>query len=72
VGRPDDRLGEVPVAYVVPSHGAAAVDENALRAWARDQLSAYKIPVAWHVRQALPINAAGKLIRHRLADGPDA
>ncbi|HEY1652999.1 MAG TPA: long-chain fatty acid--CoA ligase [Acidimicrobiales bacterium] len=61
VGRPDDRLGEVPVAFVV---GDAS--EDAMRAACRAELAPYKVPVAYHRVEALPRNEVGKLLRREL------
>jgi long-chain acyl-CoA synthetase len=63
VGRPDDRLGEVPVAVVV---GDATDDE--LLAMCRSELAPYKVPVAFHRATALPRTEVGKLLRRQLLD----
>jgi acyl-CoA synthetase (AMP-forming)/AMP-acid ligase II len=65
VAAPDDRLGEVPVAYVVCTPGAV-VDDAALEALCRDHLVAYKVPVAFERVDALPRNEAGKLLRAQI------
>ena len=78
VGLPDDRLGEVPVAFVV---GSAPDDE--LARLCRDHLVAYKVPVAFFRVARLPRTEVGKLQRRALVDaagrpagpvpgGPDA
>lgn len=61
VGRPDDRLGEVPVAFVV---GDASEDD--MGAACRAELAPYKVPVAYHRVEALPRNEVGKLLRREL------
>ncbi len=66
VGVPDDRLGEVPVAYVV---GSASGDE--LERLCRDHLVPYRIPVAFHHIDALPRSEVGKILRRALV-GRDA
>jgi len=69
VGVPDERLGEVPVAFIV---GSAPDDE--LERLCRDHLVAYKIPVAFPRIDALPRNEVGKLLRRELGarwPGPD-
>ena len=43
VGVSDDRLGEVPGAFV-GAHPGAALDEAALLAWANERLANYKVP----------------------------
>ena len=62
---PDERLGEVPWAFVVPRPGAA-VDPDELRAWCRDHMAPYKIPAGISVVVALPRNEMGKVLRNEL------
>jgi long-chain acyl-CoA synthetase len=64
VGRPDERLGEVPVAVVV----GRARDEE-LEAACRAELAPYKVPVAFLRAESLPRNEIGKLMRQQAADG---
>jgi acyl-CoA synthetase (AMP-forming)/AMP-acid ligase II len=66
VGQPDDRTGEVPVAYVVTT---AAVSTRDLDAWIALRLAPYKRPAAYHTVDALPRTPSGKLLRRRLG-GP--
>jgi acyl-CoA synthetase (AMP-forming)/AMP-acid ligase II len=63
VGVPDDRLGEVPVAFVT----GRPVDAATLAAVCREHLAPYKVPVAFRHVDALPRNDAGKLLRRELA-----
>lgn len=65
VGRPDPEWGNVVTAYVVADGGA--VTDADLLAHARERLAAYKLPKVIHRRDELPRNAAGKLLRRRLA-----
>jgi acyl-CoA synthetase (AMP-forming)/AMP-acid ligase II len=67
VGVPDDRLGEVPVAFVVPAAAADGVDGDELEALCRRHLAPYKVPVRFDRVDALPRNEAGKLLRRELA-----
>jgi acyl-CoA synthetase (AMP-forming)/AMP-acid ligase II len=62
VGVPDDRLGEVPVAFVV---GDASDEE--LVALCREHLVAYKVPSAFHRVDVLPRSEVGKVLRRELA-----
>ena len=62
VGRPDDRLGEVPVAFLV---GQPCPDAE-LDALCREHLVAYKVPVAYTWLDALPRSEVGKLLRSEL------
>lgn len=45
VGVPDQRLGEVPAAAVILRDGAATPDPDELKAWLRERLIAYQVPV---------------------------
>jgi acyl-CoA synthetase (AMP-forming)/AMP-acid ligase II len=62
VGVPDDRLGEVPVAYVV----GRPVEDAELDALCREHLVPYKVPVAFRWIDELPRNEVGKLLRGKL------
>ena len=66
-GAPDERWGQRPVATVVLRPGAT-VTPDALVAHCRERLAAYKTPSRIEVRDELPRNAAGKLVRSRLRD----
>lgn len=67
IGIPDDRDGEHVVAAVVPDAGAA-LDTAAVRAWAKQQLAAYKVPRRIHVVDELPKSMIGKVLRRRVRD----
>jgi acyl-CoA synthetase (AMP-forming)/AMP-acid ligase II len=67
VGRPDDRWGEVPVAYVVLRPGASATEE-ALIEHCRAQLARFKVPKAVTFLEALPRNPSGKVLKRDLRD----
>ncbi len=64
-GIADDRLGEVPWAFVVPSPGST-VDTEQLRAWCRDALAPYKVPAGFTTVDELPRNESGKVLRQEL------
>jgi acyl-CoA synthetase (AMP-forming)/AMP-acid ligase II len=68
VGVPDERLGEVGRAFVVPSAGAPepSMVATALLAWARDQMANYKVPRSVEVLETLPVNASGKVLKTEL------
>ena len=67
-GAPDAEWGERVVAYVVPAPGAdPSLDE--LRAFARDQLSAAKLPREVRILDAIPRSGSGKPLRRLLRDG---
>lgn len=65
VGVPDDEWGEAVAAAVVLEPGATA-DEAELQAWVRDHLRSSRTPVVVDVRDALPYNDTGKLLRRVL------
>jgi len=62
---PDDRVGEVPWAFVVPRAGAA-LDDAELEAHARERLVPYKVPARFVAVDALPRNEVGKVVRREL------
>ena len=70
VGAADARLGEVPVAFVVPSGDGLDADNVAdeLAAWAADRLARFKLPRRFTVVDQLPLNAAGKVAKAELRD----
>jgi acyl-CoA synthetase (AMP-forming)/AMP-acid ligase II len=65
VGVPDERLGEVGMAFVVPTTGRT-VDPEGLVAWARERMANYKVPRHVRVVEALPLNPAGKVLKFEL------
>jgi acyl-CoA synthetase (AMP-forming)/AMP-acid ligase II len=62
VGVPDDRLGEVGWAFVVPRPGEQ-VSEADLIAFARGRLANYKVPRRVQVVAELPVSGAGKVMK---------
>ncbi len=67
VGVPHPRWVETPMAVVVPAEGAE-VDEQQLIGFCRERLAGYKKPGAVVVVDALPRNAAGKVLKRSLRD----
>lgn len=65
VALPDDRLGEVPVALVVPADGG--VNDEELARLCREHLVPYKVPVEFRQVSELPRNEAGKILRGELS-----
>jgi len=65
VAAPDERLGEVPVAFLVPSPGAT-LDAAAFLAWARDRIANFKCPRRALVVDELPRNASMKVLKGEL------
>lgn len=79
LGVPDERMGEVGCAYVVPTAAAAADDPRSIGRsilqWSRGAMANYKAPRSVVLVDALPVNASGKVLkrelRQRHADGAD-
>jgi len=65
VGMPDDRMGEVGVAYVILRTGTS-VEAGELHAWSREQLANFKVPGRFEIVDALPTNASGKVLKYEL------
>ncbi|HUS25034.1 MAG TPA: FadD3 family acyl-CoA ligase [Candidatus Binatia bacterium] len=65
IGVPDERLGEVGKACVVPKPGQR-IEPAELIAWCRGQMANYKVPRYVEVMNALPLNAAGKVMKFQL------
>jgi HIP---CoA ligase len=67
VGIPDDRMGEVGYAYVIPRLNASITPDE-LRAWCREKMANYKVPRYFEIVEALPLNASGKVLKYELRD----
>ncbi len=67
IGMPDDRLGEVAVATVVPAPGAE-FSETEVIAWCRGEMANYKVPRRVRFTDALPLNASGKVLKYVLRE----
>ncbi len=65
VGVPDERMGEVGMAFVVP-RPATWLDPDAFVSWCREHMANYKVPRAVRVVDALPLNASGKVLKFEL------
>jgi acyl-CoA synthetase (AMP-forming)/AMP-acid ligase II len=68
VSRPDDVMGEVGVAVVVPLDRNAPPTLHDLRSFARDRLAHHKLPERLLIVDELPLTAMQKLDRRRLAN----
>jgi acyl-CoA synthetase (AMP-forming)/AMP-acid ligase II len=62
IGVPDERMGEVGKAFVVPRAGATVTTEQVV-AWCRELLANYKVPRYVEIVAALPKNATGKVTK---------
>ena len=66
VGVPDERLGEVPWAFVV--RGDESVSEDGLVAWCRERLTPYRVPARIVFIEQLPRNDVGKVVKRNLVE----
>ena len=65
IGVADPVKGEVVKAFIVPKAGAQP-EPQALQAWARENMAAYKVPRDIELIAALPTTGAGKVLRRLL------
>src|SRR5690606_25814788 len=65
VGRPDERLGEVAIAFVQPARGVTDLSalEADLKALCQQNLARYKTPEAWLFVDDMPRNAMNKVVK---------
>jgi long-chain acyl-CoA synthetase len=65
LGVPHDRHGEEIAAYVVLNEGAAITEQEILE-WSKEQMAAYKYPRIINFRESLPMTATGKILKKDL------
>ena len=65
IGVPDQRLGEVGMAFVVVSEPVSGED---IIKWSREQMANYKVPRAVTIVDTLPLNATGKVMKDTLRE----
>ena len=65
VAAPDQRMGEIGIAFVVPRLGGS-IDPDALLIHAKDSLAGYKVPREIRIVGSLPRNASMKVVKHLL------
>lgn len=65
VGRPDRRLGEEVVAYVVLKPGVLTTPDD-ITTHCKERLAAYKYPRAVHLCDSLPKGPSGKILKREL------
>jgi acyl-CoA synthetase (AMP-forming)/AMP-acid ligase II len=74
VGVPDERMGEVGCAYIVPAAGVMSGDTEdqadelgrTILGWSRGAMANYKVPRGVVLVDALPVNASGKVLKREL------
>jgi long-chain acyl-CoA synthetase len=69
IGVPDERLGEEVKAFIVRKPGAA-ITEDELIAWSKEQMAAYKYPRQIEFRETLPMGGTGKVLKRELRSNP--
>ncbi len=67
IGIPDERLGEVGMAWVVPAPGQELTRE-AVIAWCREHMANFKVPRRVEIVDELPTNASGKVMKFALRE----
>lgn len=67
IGVPDERMGEVGAAFVVPAPGEPP-QPSTLIAWCREQMANYKVPRYVWVVDELPLTASNKVRKPDLRD----
>jgi acyl-CoA synthetase (AMP-forming)/AMP-acid ligase II len=68
IGVPDQFIGEAICAYIVPKNGVPVPSEE-LIAYCKERLPEYKVPRSVIVRESLPKNASGKIMKEELRKG---
>jgi HIP---CoA ligase len=67
VGVPDDRMGEVGMAFVVLRRGETATPEEIVE-WCRGEMANFKAPRHVELVDELPLNATGKVLKYQLRE----
>ena len=67
VGVPDERMGEVGVAFVIPRPGEELTPSELIE-WCREVMANYKVPRRVEVVETLPVNASGKVLKTELRE----
>ena len=65
IGIPDERMGEVGMAFVVAADGTTP-EPDAIIAWAREEMANYKVPRRVQIIDELPLNASNKVLKTEL------
>lgn len=61
----DERMGQIPVAFVVLKSGAGLTEES-LKKFSRKSIANYKVPRQFSFMDELPRNAQGKILKREL------
>ena len=71
VGVPDERMGEVGFAFIVPTSGETPKPDEIIE-WCRQEMANYKCPREVALIDNLPLNASGKVLKYELRDRAEA
>ena len=66
IGVPDEKSGEAVKLFVVPRDPELTIEE--IKAFCREQFTAYKVPRHILLRESLPMSPVGKILRRELRD----
>lgn len=67
IGVPDERAGEVGMAFVVPAPGESLTPQEVI-AWSRENMANYKAPRFVEIVDELPMNSSGKVMKFELRE----
>jgi acyl-CoA synthetase (AMP-forming)/AMP-acid ligase II len=67
IGVPDERLGEVAMAFVVPRSASQAEPEEVI-GWCRNEMANFKVPRHVRIVDELPLTASGKVMKGALRE----
>lgn len=65
IGVPEERMGEVAMAFIAPKAGAELTEAGVI-AWCREHMANFKVPRQVRFVSALPLNASGKVLKTEL------
>ena len=71
IGVPDERAGEVGMAFVVPAPGQDVTSDGVI-AWCRENMANYKVPRRVAVVDELPTTPSGKVMKFKLREQAQA
>jgi acyl-CoA synthetase (AMP-forming)/AMP-acid ligase II len=67
IGVPDERMGEVAMAFIVPA-AETTLNEELVIAWSRENMANYKVPRLVRLVDDFPMNAGGKVLKGELRE----
>ncbi len=67
IGIPDERMGEVAMAWIVKAAGSELTEQQVID-WCREHMSNYKVPRLVRFLDAMPLNASGKITKPALRE----